>query len=543
MTKLREPDTDSAPSRRDWLGLAVLSIGLGLIVLDGTIVGVALPAIIGDLKLNITDAQWVNSLYAVLLAALLLSTGSLADRWGRKRLFLAGLVVFMGGSLLAAMSATAGALIGARAVQAIGAAFIMPSTLSTVNAVFRGRHRATAFGVWGAVISGAAAIGPLAGGALTQWASWHWIFLVNLPLGALVLIAAVFTVRETRGEKTRPGVDVDGAMLSAIGFGALVFAVIEGPDLGWWTPKADLVAFGWTWGKDAPISAVPAAFAVAAVALVLFVIWERHREKVQRQALLDLGLFSLSTFSWGNLTAGMVAVGEFALLFVLPLYLVNALGLDVMGAGLVLAGMALGAFVSGAGARYLAARFGAPGVVLIGLGLEVAGALALTLLVQGDTSGWVIVIPLVFYGLGLGLASAQLTGTVLRDVPVSISGQGSATQSTVRQVGSALGTAFAGAALSVALAVTLPAALSAAGISGPSADSIADSTRLSAGTTITQLRAQGVHSPLGDHTQAAVDALSAGFADATRWALLVAVAFLALGLIGAALLRRSSREG
>ncbi|MDT0157675.1 MFS transporter [Microbacterium sp. ARD32] len=534
-------DVESAPARRDWLGLAVLSIGLGLIVLDGTIVGVALPAIIGDLGLDLTDAQWVNSLYAVLLAALLLSTGSLADRWGRKRVFVAGLLVFMGGSLMAAMSDTAGLLIGARAVQAVGAAFIMPSTLSTVNAVFRGRYRAAAFGVWGAVISGAAAIGPLAGGALTQWASWHWIFLVNLPLGALVLTAGLLTVRETRGPKTRPGVDVDGALLSAIGFGALVFAVIEGPDLGWWEPAGELVVFGWTWPEDAAISAVPVCFAIAAAALVLFVVWERHREKVQRQALLDLGLFSLSTFSWGNLTAGMVAIGEFALLFVLPLYLVNALGLDVMGAGLVLAGMALGAFVSGAAARHLAARLGAPGVVVLGLALEVAGALALTLIVQGGTPGWVIVIPLVFYGLGLGLASAQLTGTVLRDVPVAISGQGSATQSTVRQVGSALGTAFAGAALSVALAVTLPAALSAAGVSG--ADRLADSTRVTAGTTIAQLRAQGVHSPLGEHTQAAVDALASGFADATRWSLLLAVVFLVLGLVGALLLRRSSREG
>jgi len=533
---------ESAPTRRDWLGLAVLSIGLGLIVLDGTIVGVALPAIIGDLGLSLTDAQWVNSLYAVLLAALLLSTGSLADRWGRKRLFLAGIVVFMGGSLIAAMSGDAGALIGARAVQAVGAALIMPSTLSTVNAIFRGRSRAAAFGVWGAVISGAAAIGPLAGGALTQWASWHWIFLVNLPLGALVFIAALFTVRETRGEKKRPGVDVDGALLSAIGFGALVFAVIEGPDLGWWTPKSDLAVFGWTWSADAVVSAVPVSFAVAAIALVLFVVWERHREKVQRAALLDLGLFSFSTFSWGNLTAGTVAVGEFALLFVLPLYLVNALALDVFAAGLVLAGMAFGAFASGAAARHLAARFGAPGTVLIGLALEVAGAVALILVVRGDTPGWVIAIPLVFYGLGLGLASAQLTGTVLRDVPVDISGQGSATQSTVRQVGSALGTAFAGAALSVSLALTLPAALDRAGITGSTADQLVETTRQSAGTTISVLRAGG-GPQLGDQTQVAVDALTTGFADATRGALVVAVAFLVLGLISAFWLRRSSREG
>ena len=172
-----------------------------MIVLDGTIVGVALPVIIADIGLDLTDAQWVNSLYAVLLAALLLSTGKLADRWGRKLLFQVGLVVFVGGSILAAMADAAGPLIAARAVQAIGAALIMPSTLSTVNAVFRGKYRGAAFGVWGAVISGAAAVGPLAGGALTQWASWHWIFLVNIPLGAAVFIAGLLTVPETKGAK------------------------------------------------------------------------------------------------------------------------------------------------------------------------------------------------------------------------------------------------------------------------------------------------------------------------------------------------------
>ncbi len=533
---------DTPPTRREWVGLAVLSIGLGLIVLDGTIVGVALPNIIADLHLDLTDAQWVNSLYAVVLAALLLSTGKLADRWGRKGLFLAGLVVFMLGSLLAAAAAASGPLIAARAVQAVGAALIMPATLSTVNAVFRGRYRAAAFGVWGAVISGAAAIGPLAGGALTQWASWHWIFLVNIPLGALVFVAGILTVPATRAASHRPGADVDGALLSAIGFGTLVFAVIEGPDLGWWTPKGELQIFGWVWPADAAVSAVPVAFAVSAVSLTLFVIWERHREKVQRSALLDLGLFVLPTFSWGNLTAAMVAVGEFAIIFVLPLYLINALGLSVMTAGLVLAAMAVGAFLSGASARYLAARFGSPGTVLLGLALEVIGIVILALIISSTTPGWLLALPLVVYGVGLGLASAQLTGTVLRDVPVDASGQGSATQSTVRQVGSALGTAFAGAALSVALALTLPAALSDGGFTGTEADQLADATRQSAGTTITQLQAQGATGPLGDQTQAAVDALARGFADGTRWSLLVAAGFLVLGFVGAVRLRIAAQR-
>ena len=524
---------DHTPTKKDWLALAVLAVGLGLIVLDGTIVGVALPIIIEDLGMDLTDAQWVNSLYAVILAALLLSTGSLADRWGRKRVFLLGIVIFVAGSLLAAGAGSAGALIGSRAVQAIGAALIMPSTLSTVNATFRGTYRAAAFGVWGAVISGAAALGPLAGGALTQWASWNWIFLVNLPIGVLVIIATLLVVPETRGKPGGRGVDVDGALLSAIGFGALVFAIIEGPDLGWWTPQAELHLFGWTWGTSMAVSPVPVAFLIAAIALTLFVFWERHRKRVARAALLDLSLFRLPTFSWGNVTAATVAAGEFALVFVLPLYLVNALGLDVMGAGLVFAAMAVGAFMSGAAARHVAARFGSPGTVLIGLVLELSGVLVLALVLRDNTPAWLVALPLVAYGLGLGLASAQLTGTVLRDVPVEISGQGSATQSTVRQLGSALGTAISGASLSIAMAITVPAALDAAGVGGAMADQLADGVRQSAGTTISMLRAQGDNSDLGSATGTVVEALSHGFAQATSWSLVVAAFFLALGLLGA----------
>ncbi len=534
-----EESSVHVPTRKDWAALAVLATGLGLIVLDGTIVSVALPVMIQDLGMDLTDAQWVNSLYAVVLAALLLSTGRLADRWGRKRLFLAGIVVFVAGSLMAASAPGSAVLIGARAVQAVGAALIMPSTLSTVNAVFRGRYRAAAFGVWGAVISGAAAIGPLAGGALTQWVSWHWIFLVNLPIGAVVAGVAIAVVPETRGGVKKRGADVDGAMLSAIGMGTLVFAVIEGPDLGWWKAQDDLSLFGWTWPQTAPVSIVPVMLAVSALALVLFVVWERHRKKVNRSALLDLDLFSIASFSWGNVTAAMVAVGEFALLFVLPLYLVNVLGLDVIGAGLILAAMALGAFLSGAAARHVAGKFGAPGTVLLGLSLEVAGALALALLAKGATPGWVIALPLAAYGLGLGLASAQLTGTVLADVPVEVSGTASATQSTVRQVGAALGTAFSGAVLATALAKTLPDALAKIGMEPSVSGPLSQATLQSAGTTITQLRMEGVEGAFGEQTPAIVGALADGFADATRIALLAAAAFLSIGFLAAAKLRQN----
>lgn len=540
-----QAEESTPPARGDWLALATLATALGMIVLDGTIVGVALPTIVRELNLDLTDAQWVGSLYAVILAALLLSSGALSDRWGRRRMLLIGLVIFMAGSLVAALAAGAAVLIGARAIQAVGAALIMPATLSTVNATFRGRYRAAAFGVWGAVISGAAAIGPLAGGALTQYASWQWIFLVNLPLGALVIVATLRWVRPTRGGPPRPGVDIDGALLSGLGFGALVFAVIEGPDLGWWKPKADFEFFGLIWPTTAPISVVPILIAVGLAAVALFIVWERHRAHNGRAALLDLGLFTLPTFTWGNLTAATVAVGEFAIIFVLPLYLINALGLTVMGAGLILGAMAIGAFFSGASARHLAARLGSPGVVVLGLALEVAAVTALVLIVSATSPGWLIAAVLVIYGLGLGLASAQLTGTVLRDVPPEQSGAGSATQSTSRQLGTALGTALSGAALSVALAITLPGALSSSGIVGAAADNVAAQTRQSAGTTIEIMRQQGSASPFGADTDAVVRALAEGFSDGTRAAMLVAVVFLLLGLLGAwrvwAVARRTAR--
>ena len=536
----------AAPSRRDWLGLATLAAGLGMIVLDGTIVAVALPAIIADLDLNLTDAQWVNSSYAVVLAGSLLATGKLADRWGRRAMFLAGLVVFIAGSLLAATAGSAGALIGARVVQALGAAGIMPSTLSTVNATFRGRYRAAAFGVWGAVISGAAAVGPLAGGALTSYASWRWIFLVNVPVCAVVLLAALVTVRPTRGGITGRGADIDGTLLSGVGLGALVFAVIEGPRLGWWTPQAGLTLLGRTWGVDAPVSVVPVLLLVAAVLLTLFVLRERHRRQRGRSALLDLTLFRLPTFTWGNLTAAAVAVGEFAIVFTLPLYLVNARALSEMAAGWVLAAMALGAFAAGAAARLLADRIGAPAVVLVGLSVELVGVLLVVLTAGPGTPAGLVAAPLALYGLGLGLASAQLTGTVLRDVPTEVSGQGSATQSTVRQVGSALGTALAGSALSVALALTLPAALSGAGLGGPQVDQVAGATRTSAGSMIAQLRTAGSQSPFGSDTGQVVAALTQGFAEATRITLATAAVFLLLGLVGAVrvwLVARRPRTG
>ncbi len=536
-----ESITPPQTGRRRWIGLGVLAAALSMIVLDGTIVGVALPVLIEDLGLTLSDAQWVNGIYSVVFAALLLTAGRLGDRLGRRRMLVVGILIFLVGSLLAALSGTGGALILARVVQGVGGALILPSTLSSVNATFRGRDRAVAFGVWGAVISGMAAFGPLLGGWLTTAFSWQWIFIVNLPLGLILLVGIFLTVTETRAHITSRGLDVDGLLLSAIGFGGIVFAMIEGRSLGWWAPTAEFTIFGWVWPVSAPVSPVPVAGLIGVVCIVVFVFWERHRARNGRSAILDLKLFSVPTFTWGNLTALCVAIGEFGLLFVLPLFIVNAMGLTTLGAGLVLAAMGVGAFASGASARHLSERMGAPNVVLLGLGIEVVGVTATALFLGADSAPWLLALLLVVYGLGLGLASAQLTGTVLADIPTEQSGQGSATQSTVRQVGSALGTALIGAVLAAGLATALPAQLGTVpGLPPASATQLAQTTETSGGGTIGQIRAEGTTGQLGESAPAVATALSAGFADAARSSLFAAGGFLALGFVFALRLRAKS---
>lgn len=539
MSSERDQGTASDPGRRRWLTLIVLSLGVSLIVIDGTIVNVSLPVIIHELKLDLISAEWVTTIYALVFAGLLITAGRLGDRLGRRRLFATGVIVFVAGSLLAGLAGDTRSLIVARSIQGVGGALILPCTLSTVNATFRGRDRAIAFGVWGSVISGMAAVGPLLGGWLTTDFSWRWIFLINLPVGAFILVGIVLWVPETRGRSFAPGLDVDGFQLSLIGLAALVFGLVEGRTYGWWTPQRDFTLFGVTWSTHAPISVAAAAIGVGLASLVLFVLWERHRAKVRRSALIDLTLFSLRSFRWGNIAALVVALGEFGLLFTLPLYLQNVRGLSALGSGMVLAAMAVGAFAAGGLAGQLARRISSARVASAGLALEASALLVVALAVGPDTAGWLIAFILVLYGAGLGLASAQLTGVILADVPSEQSGQGSATQSTMRQLGSALGVAVLGTILGSAVTSNATGSLSAIpGLPPQLQLQLEGALSPSAGGIIAQIRQGTV--PLPAHsTDAVVVALSTAFANATRVTMLMGAVFLTIGLIATFLLPRT----
>ncbi|MFZ1412043.1 MAG: MFS transporter [Micropruina sp.] len=515
---------------------------MALIVLDGTIVGVALPAIIDDLNLALTEAQWLTSLYAVTFAALLLTCGRLGDRHGRRALFLLGVTIFVAGSLTAAGADDGGELIASRCVQGVGGAMVLPATLSTVNATFRGRDRTLAFGLWGAVMAAAAAIGPLLGGWLTTAASWRWIFLVNLPLGAVILLVGARFVAETRGDQEQTGFDGWGLVGSAVGFGAVIFGLIEGSNLGWLQPTREVGLGPLTWPASAPVSLPLVALLIGTLALGLFLAVERQRLARGHLVILDLSLFGVPTFAWGNLTAVMVAAGEFALLFVLPLYLVYGLDLAIIEAGWVLASMALGAVLAGAAARPLATKLGAPRVVTVGLVLELVSVGVTGVVIAGRPSMALVMVALAVYGLGLGLASAQLTSTVLHDIPLAQSGTASATQSTVRQLGSAFGAALAGTALAASFTLTVPAQLArVAGVSADDAATMIEYMSRTGGAVIGMIRERGTTGFFGPLGPSVADALSVSLAQSSALVAGLAAGFIALGVAGALAVETAAR--
>ncbi|MEZ5115830.1 MAG: DHA2 family efflux MFS transporter permease subunit [Candidatus Nanopelagicales bacterium] len=506
--------------RRRWVALAFLSLGVAMIILDATVVNVAIPTIVKDLGLTTTDAEWVNAAYALVFASLLLVSGRLADLFGRRLMFLGGVAVFVVASVLVAASGSGTALIGARALQGLGAAMILPSSLSVLNAVFVGKARAVAFAAWGATIGGMAALGPLVGGWLTENASWHWAFLINVPIGIAVFVAVLLIVPETREPGGRRGVDVPGTLLATFGLLGVVFALIEGQRYGWVVLQAPFEAgpVTWTWS----VSPVLVAAVVGLALLAAFLLVEQRRIAADQVVVVDLRLFRIRTFGAGNVVALVVSLGEFGLLFALPLFLQTVRGYSAFDTGVILLALALGSFTaSGAGAG-LAQRIGPVRVLQIGMGLEAIGILGLGLVISTSVTGWALAPWLFLYGAGVGFATAQLTGVILAEIPVAESGQASAVQSTSRQVGAAIGTAVLGTTLLIGMG-SITGQLEDRGVQTAQAEQVTEAVRASAGTVIPSLAA----APNGE---VLVEGASEGYADATRMVAWVAAAFVTAGL-------------
>jgi EmrB/QacA subfamily drug resistance transporter len=521
-----------------WVGLVFISLGVALIIVDSTIVNVAIPSIINDIGITSTQAQWVQEIYTLVFAALLLVGGRLADQYGRRRLFLLGTVIFAGASVLAALAGDGTQLIAARAVQGLGGALMLPTSLSLLNANFRGRDRGVAFGIWGATIGGTAALGPLLGGWLTTSYSWRWAFGINIPLGLLVIVGLLLLVPESKDPSGQRGADWFGAVLSAIGFGGIVFGLIEGRTYGWLATTKPLTVGSWYWPWS--VSPVAVAFVIGFAALTIFVAVERRRNRRGQVSMLDLNLFSIKSFRNGNIAAAIVSLGEFGILFSLPLWFQNVIGYTAFQTGLALLALAGGSFLASGLTAPIGRKRGTIFIVRLGIVLEIIGIGGLAIFLRPDST-WLTTTPLLLiYGIGVGFATAQLTGVVLTDVPLARSGEGSGIQSTSRQVGSALGIAILGTVLFATLGARYDTALTDLGVPEAQRVQLVDAVKDSAGAAIPGLAAN-------PGTAAVAEPARVAFTDASRVAALTAAGFLVTGLVASLSLgdprRRRSIDG
>ena len=410
---------------RKWWTLVAVCVGTFMLLLDVTIVNVALPAIQVSLRSSFSDLQWVVDAYSLALAALLLTTGSLADLFGRRLVFVIGLVIFSLSSLASGLASDPLWLNVARGLQGVGGAAMFSTSLALLGSAFQGRERGTAFGVWGAITGLAVAIGPVVGGALTTGLSWRWIFLVNVPIGVVAIMLCLLRVEESR-QRGAHRIDPIGVVSFSGALGALVYALIKGNSLGWGS------------------TTIVACLIGAAGLLIVFMIAEYVEGE---NAMFDLRLFRKPTFTGGSIAAFALSAGLFAMLLYLTLYLQDVLRFSALQTGLRMlvlsGGILLTSTLAGRLTAHVPIRFLiSPGLALVAIGL---------LLMRGLSadSQWTHLIPgFIVAGAGTGLINPPLASTAIGVVPPQRAGMASGINSTFRQVGIATGIAGLGSLFS-----------------------------------------------------------------------------------------------
>jgi len=406
---------------RKWRALLIVCVAIFMLLLDITIVNVALPSIQRDLNTSFTDLQWVVDAYALMLATSVLNAGTLGDWFGRKRVFIGGVALFTLASALCGSATTPLFLNLARGVQGIGGAVMFAVSLAILSQEFHGRERGTAFGIWGATIGLAVAIGPLAGGVLTEYAGWRWIFFVNVPIGAACIFGALAYLHESRDEQAG-GFDVLGFVFLTAGLFALVLALLRGE------------SWGWSSGRTIGL------FVAAAVLLPAFVVSQLRRPT----PTLDVRLFRNPTFAGAQLIAFTISSGMFAQFLYLTLYLQNGLKLSPLQTGLRFLPLSLLSFVAAPIAGRLSSLI--PIRFLFALGMSLVGASLLLMHGVTHSSSWTTLLGgFIAGGIGIGLVNAPLAVTAVGVVEPRRAGMASGTNNTFRQIGLATGVAALGA--------------------------------------------------------------------------------------------------
>jgi EmrB/QacA subfamily drug resistance transporter len=432
-----------------WIVLVVLTLGFFMILLDTTIVNVAIPSMEKGLNAGFDEILWVLNAYMLIYAMLLITAGRLGDMFGPKRLFLIGLTIFTLASVACGLSQSAGQLITFRVIQAVGGALLTPQTLAMLPHIFPAERRGAAFGVWAGVAGLAAVIGPTLGGFLVTAFSWQSIFFVNLPVGIIALVSAIVLMPEFRFER-RHNLDIPGVALASSGLFLLIFALIEGQKYTW-GPISSIGAFSIGSTRWSLIS-IYSLIVYAIVLLGVFVWFEQRTD----EPLLPLTLFRDRNFTLSNLAGGTVTFTMSGFFIPMTIFLQSVRGYSAVHAGLILAPISLGLLVSAPVAGRLADRINGKYLVTLGMVVAALGIALITNALSLALTPWDILVPGVVMGLGMGTTFAPLTTLAFRDVSPALSGAASGFLTTSRQVSMAIGSAVLGAVLTNQVAGELP---------------------------------------------------------------------------------------
>ncbi len=523
-----------ARTTNPWLVLLVLTTGFFMIMLDTTIVNVAIPAMSTGLNTTFDQILWVLNAYVLVYAVLLITAGRLGDLYGQRSLFAIGLAVFTVASALCGVAQNAGELIAARVLQGVGGALLTPQTLAILTSIFPPERRGAAFGIWGGVAGLATLAGPTLGGAIITYIDWRWIFYINVPVGIAALVATFLVIPDLRPGREH-GWDLVGIGLATAGLFAIVFGLIEGQRYNWGQIESYAVT-------------IPEVIAAGVVVIVLFLIWERF----QKEPLLPLSLFANRNFAVANWISAAVSFGMLSMFLPFTIYLQSARGFSALVAGLTLAPMSLTSMFTAPFAGRFADKVGGKYILLTGIVLFTIGMGSLAW-VAGPDSTWInFLVPAIIAGAGIGMTFAPMTTVAMRNIEPRIAGSASAVLNTIRQLGAVIGSAVIGALLQNQLATTLhDEAVSHAAALPPSfrdqfiaafSNVSSKGFEIGAGQTGARLPSNLPPAVAQQLSAIAHEVFVSGYIDAMKHTFVVPIVFLAFTALTTLLIKRRARQ-
>jgi EmrB/QacA subfamily drug resistance transporter len=503
-----------------WIVLIVVSLGFFMTLLDLTIVNIAIPNMINRLHASLDDVLWVINAYALVLAVLLITAGRLGDLLGQRTMFFIGVAAFTIFSGACGFAPSPGWLITFRALQGLGAAILMPQTLAILTMVFPPERRGAAFGVWGAVAGVATVAGPTLGGLLVTAFDWRYIFFINLPVGAVVLILTLFLVPNLRTGR-RHSFDVAGVLLASLALLAICYALVEGQQ--------------YNWGTITGFISIPLIFGVGAVSLGLFLFSQARRQ--DGEPLVPFSLFRDSNYALMNLVAAFIAIGMLGIFLPFSIYLQTVLGFSALKAGLTIAPASLVAMCVAPVAGRMSDRVGGKYILIVGLVLFGCGMGAIALTAQTTSAWYDFLAPQFVAGFGIGCTFAPMTTVAMRNVNPVMAGAASGVFNTTRQIGTVIGTAGVGALLQNRLVAGFTDQI------GTRAAQLPPAVQQKLLTGFQAAAKNGLAGPAGHRpTGLGGEIFSYGFVQAMRPTMLVPITFLLAGAAACLFIKRQPAE-